>query len=66
MENHIQLADVKPETVGQYTGLHDENEKEMIHTEYQISLCLIVILIGVFFFFKNFLCNNIYLIYWFR
>lgn len=29
MENHIKLADVNPETVGQYTGLDDKNGKEI-------------------------------------
>ena len=34
MENHIQLADVKQETVGQYTGLHDKNGKRNIRGRY--------------------------------
>ena len=29
MENHIKLADVNPETVGQFTGLYDKNGKEI-------------------------------------
>ena len=29
MENHIKLADVNPETVGQYTELDDKNGKEI-------------------------------------
>lgn len=29
MENHIKLADVNPETVGQYTGVHDRFENEI-------------------------------------
>ena len=29
MKNYIKLADVNPETVGQYTGLHTKNGKEI-------------------------------------
>lgn len=34
MENHIKLADVNHETVGQYTGLHDKNNVEIYERGY--------------------------------
>lgn len=33
MENHIKLADVNPETVGQYTGFHDRFGNEIYESD---------------------------------